>query len=251
MTRLIALYPRSWRDRYEDEFLALLSDRPPDPFQRLDIARGALDARLHPQVREAPSAPETPEPAPRRAVRAGWITLAGGVVWIAALVVAINGPIVTEGEGTYRDGAAAFPLWFVAVVMLLIGVATVGLSLPSDARTGRVGAYVVYLSGLLWAAAPWLLPVGVILGVGLSAVGVSAWKARRWSGLDAALLVVGQGICWAPLAAMAFGLSPAATSLDQVFLSLAVMTTAWLAVGHALLRGERRNAPIGVETGRP
>ena len=51
MTRLVALYPRGWRDRYEDEFLALLEERPPDPLDRIDIVRGAVDARLHPQRR--------------------------------------------------------------------------------------------------------------------------------------------------------------------------------------------------------
>ncbi len=54
MTRLIALYPEDWRTRYEAEFLSLLADRPPDPLDRLDIVRGAIDARLHPQVQPLP-----------------------------------------------------------------------------------------------------------------------------------------------------------------------------------------------------
>jgi hypothetical protein len=29
MSRLICLYPADWRARYEDEFLALLAERPP------------------------------------------------------------------------------------------------------------------------------------------------------------------------------------------------------------------------------
>jgi len=29
MSRLVRLYPRRWRDRYEEEFLALLKERPP------------------------------------------------------------------------------------------------------------------------------------------------------------------------------------------------------------------------------
>ena len=37
MSRLIALYPRDWRARYEDEYLALLADRPNDPRDSLDI----------------------------------------------------------------------------------------------------------------------------------------------------------------------------------------------------------------------
>ena len=50
MTALVRLYPRAWRDRYEDEFLDLLEARPPGIRDRLDIVSGALDARLHGEV---------------------------------------------------------------------------------------------------------------------------------------------------------------------------------------------------------
>ena len=45
---LVQAYPRAWRERYEEEFLALLADRPFSLADILDIARGALDAHLHP-----------------------------------------------------------------------------------------------------------------------------------------------------------------------------------------------------------
>ena len=51
MSALVRLYPRAWRERYEAEFLELLEARPPTIGDRFDILRGALDARLHPQVR--------------------------------------------------------------------------------------------------------------------------------------------------------------------------------------------------------
>src|SRR4029079_15705907 len=60
MSALVRLYPRAWRERYEAEFLTLLEARPTTIGDRLDIVRGALDARLHPQVRRD----EAPEPAP-------------------------------------------------------------------------------------------------------------------------------------------------------------------------------------------
>ena len=47
MSALVRLYPRTWRDRYESEFLHVLESRPPSPRDRLDIVRGALDAGLH------------------------------------------------------------------------------------------------------------------------------------------------------------------------------------------------------------
>jgi hypothetical protein len=50
MKRLVYLYPPEWRDRYGEEFSALLEARPVTPLDLLDIIRGALDAHLHPQV---------------------------------------------------------------------------------------------------------------------------------------------------------------------------------------------------------
>jgi hypothetical protein len=51
VNRLIHLYPRRWRERYGDEFAALVADLEADRRGRfglaLDIARGALDAHLH------------------------------------------------------------------------------------------------------------------------------------------------------------------------------------------------------------
>ena len=43
---LIRCYPARWRDRYGDEFEALLGDRPLGPFDVADILLGALDAQL-------------------------------------------------------------------------------------------------------------------------------------------------------------------------------------------------------------
>lgn len=45
---LLRLYPRTWRARYEEEFLVVLALRPFSFFEGCDIVRGALDAHLHP-----------------------------------------------------------------------------------------------------------------------------------------------------------------------------------------------------------
>ena len=50
--RLVGLYPAAWRQRYGDEFIALLEERPPRRFDVIDIAWGALDAHLFPQAPE-------------------------------------------------------------------------------------------------------------------------------------------------------------------------------------------------------
>ena len=43
---LIRCYPALWRDRYGDEFEAVLAERPLGPFDLVDILLGALDAQL-------------------------------------------------------------------------------------------------------------------------------------------------------------------------------------------------------------
>src|SRR5690349_10877672 len=54
--RLLLLYPRAWRERYGEEFLATLGADPLRPSQVLDIVRGAIDARLSGDVRQTMTA---------------------------------------------------------------------------------------------------------------------------------------------------------------------------------------------------
>jgi hypothetical protein len=49
MTWLVRLYPRAWRERYGEEYAALLEEQPLTLLLAMDIARGAVDACLHPQ----------------------------------------------------------------------------------------------------------------------------------------------------------------------------------------------------------
>jgi hypothetical protein len=49
--RLLRLYPRAWRARYEDEFRALLGDQRLHPQQVIDVVSGAIDAWLSSDVR--------------------------------------------------------------------------------------------------------------------------------------------------------------------------------------------------------
>jgi hypothetical protein len=46
MRRLIGLFPRSWRARYEQEFTALLADLPASPSLVLDVLRAAARANV-------------------------------------------------------------------------------------------------------------------------------------------------------------------------------------------------------------
>lgn len=69
---LLRLFPRAWRERYQDEFLALVEERPVGPRDVLDILVSATDARLRPAawlpereqrvVLQAAGPPATPPP---------------------------------------------------------------------------------------------------------------------------------------------------------------------------------------------
>src|SRR4029079_16944080 len=50
---LIRLYPRAWRDRYGDEFLATIGDEALHIQQVIDIVAGAIDAWLSSDVGRA------------------------------------------------------------------------------------------------------------------------------------------------------------------------------------------------------
>jgi hypothetical protein len=49
---LVRAYPRSWRERYGDEVLAWVGEGGLGPARALDLVRGAMDARLHPELVE-------------------------------------------------------------------------------------------------------------------------------------------------------------------------------------------------------
>ena len=81
MSGLVRLYPRSWRARYEPEFLDLLETRPPSVRDRIDIVRGAIDARL-----DAGS----PCQRNRETRLAAAAAIAAGVLWVAWLTISIR-----------------------------------------------------------------------------------------------------------------------------------------------------------------
>ena len=51
MNWLLQLYPARWRERYGEEFSAVLASQRVSPGLVLDVLAGAIDARLYPQTR--------------------------------------------------------------------------------------------------------------------------------------------------------------------------------------------------------
>jgi hypothetical protein len=126
MTRLLALYPRWWRDRYGDEMRALLEHAPRRRRDRLDLARGALDAWLHP-----------PEPSHLPAIAA----CLGGGLWTVAAVGVIVQPVPPDWPGYLADVIA---MALVAVGSLLVAI--VGVALRAADRDGRATRLAVTLA---------------------------------------------------------------------------------------------------------
>jgi hypothetical protein len=83
---LLALYPARWRQRYEEEFRAVLESRPLGPFDAADVLIGALDARLT-RFRFAGTAGI--DGGPLMMLRLGGFgALAGGALWFVGLAAA-------------------------------------------------------------------------------------------------------------------------------------------------------------------
>jgi hypothetical protein len=139
---LLRLYPRAWRERYEAEMLAMLEQFRLGPRGRLDLARGAIDARLMAPTRlpavaalvagamwtfagagivAQPAPPDWP----------GYLleTLPLAMIAVAAGAVATIGCWARRRDGAGRSGTVAIGLavaghiaWLVALAAALIGV---------------------------------------------------------------------------------------------------------------------------------
>ena len=101
---MLRLYPSRWRERYEDEVRALIEDRPTRRRDVLDLARGALDARLHPPV-----------PSRIPAVAA----IAAGGVWTVWSLLILTGPAPPDWPG-YVEEMLLSALAVVAVLVLAV-----------------------------------------------------------------------------------------------------------------------------------
>ena len=234
MSRLVSLYPASWRARYEDEFLAVLESRPPTVADRLDILRGVLDARFHPQV-----------PGRHRARDWSGIAPLAGLVsfWVALWLVA-NGPIQYDGYGSYRDGAAALPFLILAFVLLSVGLYRIVRHLPPEAGGAAIAGSVAFVAGPTWAAAPWLFPVGLVFLVGVLGLTIGARRAGLMPRGSVALLVLGVVLPTAFFAASFvlpwYWLRMTGLEIGAVLAGISVL---WIVVAWTLLRGFESPAP--------
>jgi hypothetical protein len=142
---LLRLYPRAWRDRYEAEMLAVLEQFELGPRGRLDLARGAIDARLL---------------APTRLPAAAAL-LAGGLWTVAGTGIVVQ-PAPPDWPGYLLE---LLPLAMVAVAAGAL--ATIGCWARRRDGAGRMGTLAIGLTiagHVLWLVALAAAFVGVGYG---------------------------------------------------------------------------------------
>ena len=230
-TGLLRLYPRAWRERYGDEFAELLSARPPSVRDRVDIVRGALDARVHPQLATAPT--------PRTAAKRDWLLAIAGVTtgvlfstW-AAIIVAFSprwGELSSVDNTVLAMSYAAGMLGALLGIGVLLGAAF--RHVEDMGALGLIGAAIAALGFLAFAgdsgsSAVALLCAGtIIMSVGL---------ARAVGQLAAVVLVVATGFA----AAAMFGFIGGGGQELLWLWMLVVYGPSWMLLGLSLRKGVR------------
>ena len=115
--RLLRVYPRAWRDRYGDEFLATAGAGGLSLQQVIDIAAGAIDAWLSSDVRNA-----------TRAI--GTATSGGGTMTVRTMICRKS-----EARYTTRDGligAGVMLAGTIGLVVMAIALRRAGWPVASE-----------------------------------------------------------------------------------------------------------------------
>jgi hypothetical protein len=171
-TRLLRCYPRTWRDRYGDEFTELLisdlEERPRSAARTLDVIRGGALARFAVAglcgvpIRETPGGPSQVGPA-RRHVTASLVTLGCGL---------------------------AIFLWFGAAMWSQL---TIGWEWASAAGTAPVASVATLAMSV---AMPTLLAIAVLAGLPVIVTVARRFASRQAAGLlkPSAVLVAATAI---------------------------------------------------------
>jgi hypothetical protein len=165
VSALLRLYPRSWRARYGEEMTALLDERPVRRRDRLDLARGALDAWLHPPI---------PSLVPIVAV------LTGGGLWTIAAAAVSAQPVPPDWPGYLLE---VVPAALAGTIFLCVAV--MGCLLRATRLGGRTFGAVALLTGIGYVA--W---VGALAGTLGGAVD-GPWLAAAQSLAMIATICVG------------------------------------------------------------
>lgn len=247
---LLRLYPARWRDRYGDEFAAVLDERPLGPFDVADVILGALDAHLH--LRGLGAASEHRKGFAMSLRIGGYAAIVGGALWFIVLA----GNAINDGRET------GSPLLGYAIVGSTVAtlVALVGLSafqarrhpvltwaafaIPAlGAVIGLLGYASIVLTGdsdavLIGGISPWMVgSIGLVTMVfGSSLFAVATWRARSLSRGASGLLAIGAVLVVVALLGVGSGGLSAPIVIIPVIASIAAFPAGWIALGVSALR---------------
>lgn len=245
MKYILRLYPSAWRERYAAELESILEERPPGPFEMVDLLLGAFDAHLH--LRGLGNSSEQGKGTTMSLRTAGYAAIIGGSFWGLTWLIIAADQFFGGGEGNVP---IAFATILAACVALLVSLA--GLS----AFQARQHPRAIWLSFLVPAAGVVMVAVG-FLGMnafgGLWAVGMiglfmftigsaifgavtyrTGMVARQASAVLAvggAFAVVGFGVMFTVDWSSAFQL--------VMFIGMAVFSLGWILMGADAVRRDR------------
>ncbi len=247
---VLRLYPARWRDRYGDEFAAVLEERPLGPFDVADVLLGALDANLH--LRGLGAASQHGKGFAMSLRIGGYAAVLGGALWLAALA----GNAINDGA----ESGAPFIGWVLVAATILTLVALVGLSAFQARRhpvlvwaafaIPTVGGIIALLgvagmvvtgdsdAPLVGGMDGWMISTfgmaTLLVGSGLFAI--ATWRTRALSRGAAALLGIGSLVVVPVLNGIVGGLVPDILFLPALAAAILAFPLGWMALGVSALR---------------
>ena len=247
---LLRCYPERWRDRYGEEFAALLAERPLGPFDVADVLLGALDANLH--LRGLGAASQQGKGFAMSLRIGGYAAVVGGILWLYVLA----GNAINDGA---EAGAPMLGLAIVAATVATL-VALIGLSafqsrhhpaltwaafaIPAaGAVVGLLGAAAMAVVGdsdarivgglSLWA----ISSLGLLtLLIGSALFAVATWLTKSLSRVASALLGVGALLVIPAIGGAMGGGLPPALEIAIVVIAIVVFPAGWMTLGVSALR---------------
>jgi hypothetical protein len=216
MSTLVRLYPKAWRERYEAEFRSLLEARPPTPGDRLDIVRGAIDARIHPEI---PGDPSVRAPARRVPIAVG-LSLLAGASWLAWTAIVLR---EFRGWGSGQPENTGFWIALAATALLSLAAAHVAIGLGATSNMRAIGGPAATIAALAFGVSAlgggWTVALAIgasiALALALAGLAVPRWLSSIWvvsaamavgsmivfvagNGRDVGVLVglAPYGVCW-------------------------------------------------------
>jgi hypothetical protein len=245
---LVRLYPAAWRERYGEEFLVLLEERPVGPFDVADVVLGALDARLR------FGRPNEGERRPHgflMSLRIGGIAaLLGSGLAVTALIV---GTGLVDIQVEPAVGMAIMTVGLIAMLVALVGLSA--FQARSHPRLAWAACAVPALGlvaslvgvaglGLNGDDSWWIWFGGVVtFFIGSALFALATFRTRALSRRASALLGIGSVLPFAGFITPVVGLFAGTEALFQVA-GFGVFALGWAALGLEAVRLDRPAAAI-------